>query len=253
MASDRGTTNGPDTGPGKGTGGDGPGRAQRSGGAPAAVSVASRGDEARAREVITTTARSLFDRGLTHGSTGNISVRVGDKLLVTPTGSSFGTLDPARISLIGPDGRLLSGDPPSKEGPLHLAMFRHRPQAGAVVHLHATYSVAVSVIEGLDPDDLMPPLTAYYVMRVGRLPLVPYAPPGDPALAESVAAFASRHHALLLANHGPVVAGSTLAAATDAVEELEATARLFLMLRGTPCRCLDHAQAQALRDRYGPP
>ena len=209
--------------------------------------------ESRAREAIATTARSLFDRGLTHGSTGNISVRLGDRLLVTPTGSSFGSLDPARISLIDADGRLLAGDPPSKEGPLHLAMFRHRPQAGAVVHLHATYSVAVSVIDGLDPDDLLPPLTAYYVMRIGRLPLLPYAPPGDPALAESVAAYASCHHALLLANHGPVVAGSSLAAATDAVEELEATARLFLMLRGTPCRCLDADQAQALRDRYGAP
>ena len=206
-----------------------------------------------AREAIVRTARSLYDRGLTHGSTGNISVRVGDGLLVTPTGSSFGSLDPARISLLDANGRLVSGDPPSKEGPLHLAMFRHRPGAGAVVHLHATHSVAVSVIDGLDPADLLPPLTAYYVMRIGRLPLVPYAPPGDPALAESVAAYASRHHALLLANHGPVVAGSTLAAATDAVEELEATAHLFLMLRGERCRCLDHAQADALRERHGPP
>ena len=206
-----------------------------------------------AREAIVRTARSLYDRGLTHGSTGNISVRVGDGLLVTPTGSSFGSLDPARISLLDANGRLVSGDPPSKEGSLHLAMYRHRPGAGAVVHLHATHSVAVSVIDGLDPADLLPPLTAYYVMRIGRLPLVPYAPPGDPALAESVAAYATRHHALLLANHGPVVAGSTLAAATDAVEELEATAHLFLMLRGERCRCLDHAQADALRARHGPP
>ena len=222
-----------------------------SGGTPAGVLT--NGAEHRAREAIVATARSLHDRGLTHGSTGNISVRIDDRVLVTPTGSSFGTLDPARISLLDAQGRLLAGDPPSKEGPLHLAMFRHRPGAAAVVHLHATHSVAVSVIDGLDPDDMLPPLTAYYVMRVGRLPLVPYAPPGDPALAESVAAYASRHHALLLANHGPVVAGSTLAAATDAVEELEATARLFLLLRGERCRCLDHAQAQALRDRYGPP
>lgn len=209
--------------------------------------------ESAAREAIVSTARSLYDRGLTHGSTGNISVRVGDGLLVTPTGSSFGSLDPARISLLDANGQLVSGDPPSKEGPLHLAMLRHRPQAGAVVHLHATHSVAVSVIDGLDPADLLPPLTAYYVMRVGRLPLVPYAPPGDPALADAVAAYASRHHAVLLANHGPVVAGSTLAAATDAVEELEATARLFLMLRGERCRCLDAAQVDALRVRHGPP
>ena len=207
----------------------------------------------QARDEIVATARSLHGRGLTHGSTGNISVKVGDRWLITPTGSSFGTLDPARISLLGATGTLLAGDPPSKEGALHLAMYRHRPTAGAVVHLHATHSVAVSVIDGLDPDDLLPPLTAYYVMRIGRLPLVPYAPPGDPALADAVAACASRHHALLLANHGPVVAGSTLAAASDAVEELEATARLFLMLRGERCRCLDRDQAEALRARYGAP
>lgn len=208
--------------------------------------------ESRAREAMVTTARSLYDRGLTHGSTGNLSLRLDDGLLVTPTGSSFGSLDPARISRLDRDGRHVGGDPPSKEGPLHLAMFRHRPEAAAVVHLHSTHSVAVSVIDGLDPEDLLPPLTAYYVMRVGRLPLVPYAPPGDPALAESVAAYASRHHALLLANHGPVVAGSSLSAATDAVEELEATARLFLMLRHERCRCLDAAQVQRLRERFGP-
>lgn len=207
--------------------------------------------ESKAREAIVTTARSLYDRGLTHGSTGNISVRLDDGMLVTPTGSSFGTLDPARISKLDPAGQLVSGDPPSKEGPLHLAMLRQRPTAGAVVHLHSIHSVAVSVIDGLDRDDLLPPLTAYYVMRVGRLPLVPYAPPGDPALAESVAAYAGRYHALLLANHGPVVAGSSLAAATDAVEELEATARLFLLLRHERCRCLDGGQVAALHERFG--
>ena len=210
-------------------------------------------NENQAREAIATTARSLYDRGLTHGSTGNISVRVDKGLLVTPTGSSFGNLDPARISLLDDSGHLLSGDPPSKEAPLHRAMFSHRPGAGAVVHLHSTHSVAVSVIDGLDPENLLPPLTAYYVMRIGQLPLLPYAPPGDPALADSVAAHAGRHHAMLLANHGPVVAGSTLAAATDAVEELEATARLFLMLRGERCRCLDAAQVKALKDRHGAP
>ncbi|MGE0312576.1 MAG: 3-oxo-tetronate 4-phosphate decarboxylase [Lautropia sp.] len=206
--------------------------------------------EHQERERIVETARALYDRGLTHGSTGNISVRTADGFLVTPTGSSFGSLDPARLSRLDASGRHVDGDPPSKEAVLHLAMYRERARAGAVVHLHATHSVAVSVIAGLDPADLLPPLTAYYVMRIGSLPLVPYFPPGDARLAGAVAGFAGRHHALLLANHGPVVAGTDLAVATDAVEELEATARLFLMLRHERCRCLDAGQVDELRARY---
>ncbi|RPH40855.1 MAG: aldolase [Burkholderiales bacterium] len=203
------------------------------------------------RDRIATVARSLYDRGLTHGSTGNISARLPDgRWLVTPTGSSFGSLDPARISLLDESGTLLAGDRPSKETFLHRAMYRERPRAGAVVHLHSTYSVAVSVLEDVDPADVLPALTAYYVMRIGTLPLVPYHPPGDPALADAVAAFATRHHAVLLANHGPVVAGSSLEAATDAVEELEATARLFLTLNGRACRCLGCDEVATLRSRF---
>lgn len=203
------------------------------------------------RDRIATVARSLYDRGLTHGSTGNISACLeGGRWLVTPTGSSFGSLDPARLSLLDAEGRLLAGDPPSKEAFLHRAMYRERPRAGAVVHLHSTASVAVSVLADVDPADVMPPLTAYYVMRIGTLPLVPYHPPGDPALADAVAACAGRHHAVLLANHGPVVAGRTLEAATDAVEELEATARLFLTLNGRACRCLGGDEVRALRQRF---
>ena len=206
--------------------------------------------ENQAREAIVETARSMFERGLTHGSTGNISVRLDDRWLVTPTGSSFGSLDPARISLLDGEGKLLAGDPPSKEAVLHRAMYQQREKAGAVVHLHSIHSVAASVLADIDPDDVLPPLTAYYVMRIGSLPLVPYHPPGDSRLAEAVRAYAGRHHALLLANHGPVVAGSSLSAATDAVEELEATARLFVMLRGQPCRCLSGDQVAELRNRY---
>ena len=206
--------------------------------------------ENQAREAIVETARSMFERGLTHGSTGNISVRLDDRWLVTPTGSSFGSLDPARISLLDGKGKLLAGDPPSKEAVLHRAMYQQREKAGAVVHLHSIHSVAASVLADIDPDDVLPPLTAYYVMRIGSLPLVPYHPPGDSRLADAVRAYAGRHHALLLANHGPVVAGSSLSAATDAVEELEATARLFVMLRGQPCRCLSGEQVAELRNRF---
>jgi 3-dehydro-4-phosphotetronate decarboxylase len=211
--------------------------------------------ESTLREEICRTARSLFDRGLTHGSTGNISARLEDGWLLTPTGSSLGMLDPARLSKLDWQGRLLSGDAPSKENFLHLAMYEERAQAntGAVIHLHSTHSVAVSVLEDVDSQDVLPPITAYYVMRVGSLPLVPYFAPGDLRLADAVRRFAGKHHALLLANHGPVVAGSSLSAACDATEELEETAKLFLMLQGRRIRTLTQSHIADLRQRYNLP
>jgi 3-dehydro-4-phosphotetronate decarboxylase len=206
--------------------------------------------EVRLREQICELGRSLFQRGLTHGSTGNISARCADGWLLTPTGSSLGGLDPGRLSKLDWSGKLLSGEAPSKESFLHLAMYQEREGNGAVVHLHATHSVAVSVLEDLDPDDLLPPLTAYYVMRIGRLPLVPYYAPGDLRLAEAVRGYARRHHALLLANHGPVVGGASLAAAADAVEELEATAKLYLLLQGRRVRPLTPEQVADIKRRY---
>ena len=209
--------------------------------------------ESTLREEICRTAKSIFDRGLTHGSTGNISAKLEDGWLLTPTGSSLGTLDPARLSKLDWNGNLISGDKPSKENFLHLAMYEERTKAnadiGAVVHLHSTHSVAVSVLADIDPADVLPPITAYYVMRIGTLPLVPYFAPGDMKLADAVRRFAGKHHAVLLANHGPVVAGASLAAATDAVEELEETAKLFLLLQGQRIRTLDSAQVAALRAR----
>lgn len=207
-------------------------------------------NESRLREEITTLGRSIHDRGLTHGSTGNISARCADGWLLTPTGSSLGRLDPARIAKLDWSGKLVSGDAPSKENFLHLAMYEERPQSGAVIHLHSTHSVAVSVLADVNTADVLPPLTAYYVMRIGSLPLVPYYAPGDVALAGAVRKLASKHHAVLLANHGPVVGGSTLAAAADAVEELEATARLYLLLRGEPIRPLNAEQVAELKRRY---
>lgn len=207
-------------------------------------------NENQLREEIAGLGHSIYERGLTHGSTGNISARCSDGWLLTPTGSSLGTLDPARISKLDWNGKLLSGDTPSKENFLHLAMYQERPQNGAVVHLHSTHSVAVSVLADTNADDALPPLTAYYVMRIGSLPMVPYYAPGDMALAGAVRKLASRHHALLLANHGPVVGGSTLAAAADAIEELEATARLHLLLRGEKIRPLDAAQVAELKKRF---
>ena len=204
-----------------------------------------------ARDAIVRVGKSLFECGMTFGATGNISVRLaGDGWLMTPTGVSLGELDPARLSRFDAAGRYIGGDKPTKESSLHLAMYGKRADAGAVVHLHSTHSVAVSILVGLDARDVLPPLTAYYVMRVGRLPLVPYFPPGDEALAKAVWGFAGAHHAMLLANHGPVVAGTTLANAQYAAEELEETAKLFLMLRGAAVRTLTPQQVADLRRRY---
>jgi 3-dehydro-4-phosphotetronate decarboxylase len=202
--------------------------------------------EMKLREDICAIGQSIFARGLTAGSSGNISVKTDDGWLMTPTGSSLGRLDPARLSKLDHDGRLISGDPPTKESFLHRVMYEERPATGAVVHLHSTHSVAVSCLAEIDPDEVLPPITAYYVMRVGRLPLVPYFRPGDLKLAEAVRGFAGKHHAVLLANHGPVVAGSDLDAAVNAVEELEETAKLYLLLRGAETRWLTPAQVKEL-------
>lgn len=170
---------------------------------------------------------------------------------MTPTNASLGELDPARLSRIGEDGTHLGGDAPTKEAFLHRVMYDGRSDARAVVHLHSTHSVAVSCLADVDPNDALPPITAYYVMRVGRLPLVPYFPPGDAQLAEAVRPLVDKHHAVLLANHGPVVAGTSLSAATGAIEELEETARLFLLLRGQRVRLLTPEQVHELRSRPG--
>jgi ribulose-5-phosphate 4-epimerase/fuculose-1-phosphate aldolase len=204
-------------------------------------------NEAALRDEMCRLGASLFARGLTFGSAGNISVRLDVGWLMTPTNVSLGRLDPARLAKLDAAGNLVSGDAPTKETFLHRAMYEERPQAGAVVHLHSTYSVAVSCLAEVDSADVLPPITAYYVMRVGRLPLVPYHPPGDMSLAEAVRRLAGKHHAVLLANHGPVVAGTSLDAAANAIEELEETAKLFLLLRGYKLRLLTEEQVAALR------
>ena len=204
-------------------------------------------EETRLRDEIAEVGKSLFDRLFTFGSTGNISARLSTgETLMTPTNASLGKLDPARLSKLSADGTHVGGDKPTKEAFLHRCMYCERAGASAVVHLHSTHAVAVSIIDGLDAEDLLPPLTAYYVMRVGRLPLVPYYPPGDAELARAVAEKARLSHAVLLANHGPVVAGSSLREAQYATEELEETAKLFLMLRNERMRPLTGAERSAL-------
>ncbi|MGX9717736.1 3-oxo-tetronate 4-phosphate decarboxylase [Janthinobacterium lividum] len=206
--------------------------------------------ESRQRELIVDFGKSLFERGLTAGSSGNLSVRLSDGWLLTPTNASLGRLDPAQLSKLDWDGNLISGAPPSKEAFLHRAMYAERGGAGAIVHLHSTHSAAVSCMCGLNHDDCIPPLTPYFVMKVGRLPLVPYHRPGDPALAGAIGAMARKHSAVLLANHGPVVSGTSLEAAVYAAEELEETAKLFLLLRDVPTRPLDAAQIADLKHTF---
>jgi ribulose-5-phosphate 4-epimerase/fuculose-1-phosphate aldolase len=204
------------------------------------------------REEICRFARSLFERGLTPGSSGNISVKLDDGgWLVTPTNASLGFLDPARLSRLDASGRLLSGDAPTKEVPLHNALYQTRDGARAVVHLHSTHSVALSMLPEIDPRAALPPMTAYYLMRCGATALVPYYRPGDPAVADAIKGLAGRYSSVLLANHGPVVSGDTLQAAVFAIEELEESAKLYLLLRGLNPRYLSPQQIADLSTAFG--
>lgn len=190
--------------------------------------------------------KSIFDRGLTAGTSGNISMKVADGWLMTPTNSSLGELDPSSMSHLSFDGKLVSGHPPTKEAFLHRAMYDMREDCAAVVHLHSTHSVAVSCLADIDHHNVLPPITAYYAMKIGTLPLIPYFKPGDLRLADAVKALAGKHHAVLLANHGPVVAGTSIDAAVAAIEELEETAKLFLLLDGHRVRHLTPQQLEEL-------
>jgi len=206
--------------------------------------------ETKARDQIVALGLSMYERGLSSGSAGNLSVRLERGWLMTPTNVALGRLDPARLARLDDQGRHVGGDPPTKEAQLHLAMYGARKSAGAIVHLHATYSVAVSCLADIDPDDALPPITAYFVMRVGRLKLLPYFPPGDPKLAAAIGDVAAHHSAVLLTNHGPVVAGTSLEAAVNAAEELEETAKLYLLLHHRPTRFLTSDQVAKLTKKY---
>lgn len=199
-----------------------------------------------ARERLARLSRSLFERGFSVGSAGNISVAVDDGILITPTNSCLGFLEPARISKLDREGRHVSGDKPSKEVFLHRAFYDTRPETRAVVHLHSTHATALSCFADLDPDDCIAPLTPYVVMRVGRVKLVPYMRPGDPRLGDAVRALGGAYAAVLLANHGPVVSAKDLETAVYAAEELEETAKLLVLLQGRPIRLLTPAQVDEL-------
>ncbi|RFC64412.1 aldolase [Fulvimarina endophytica] len=203
------------------------------------------------RESICMFARSLHERGLTHGSTGNISARTPDGgLLVTPTGSSFMTLDPARLSQFDAAMNLVGGDRPTKEMPLHRAFYDTRSTAGAIVHLHSCHSVALSMMPDANEDDFLPHLTPYPIMKLGRVKLLPYFMPGDAAIGEAIRGLAGKRSAVMLANHGPVVAGKDLEAAVYAIEELEASAQLAMMTRGLGPKALSGDQVRQLVETF---
>ena len=208
-------------------------------------------EDARLRELICTLAKSMFDRKLTGGSTGNISARTSDGgLLVSPTGTSFGRLDPGRLSRFDAQGMLIDGDKPTKEMPLHSAFYETRSSAGAVVHLHSCHSVALSMMPDVDADNFLPPLTPYGIMKLGQVKLLPFFMPGDPAMGDAVRGLAGKRSAVMLANHGPVVAGKDVEAACNAIEELEDTARLAMMTRGLSPRALSEIQVQAIVTKF---
>jgi len=208
-------------------------------------------NETALRREMSALCRSLFERGFAHGSAGNVSARIGDHVLVSPTNSSLGRLDPDRICKVSLAGEHIGGDRPSKEAPLHLGIYAARADAGAIVHLHSTYATLLSCLADTNPEDALPPITPYLAMRVGRVPMVPYYPPGSAELAEAVRAKAGGTRAVLMANHGFVVAGKSFEDAVFNAEEFEENAKLLVLTRGQKVRLLSAADLAALEAKLG--
>jgi ribulose-5-phosphate 4-epimerase/fuculose-1-phosphate aldolase len=201
------------------------------------------------REELVAIARSLFDRGYTFGTAGNMSIRAGDRFVVTPTNSSFFKLASDGLSELDGAGKLLSGPPPSKETHFHLAAYRARPEARAIVHLHSCYATAVSCLADVNLEDAIPIYTPYYAMRLPCLAVAEYFPPGDPQLAPAVEAAARKSPALLLRNHGSIAIGKSLMEAAALAEEIEEQARLYFLLDGRGRR-LSGDEIAELRRRF---
>lgn len=207
--------------------------------------------ELKAREDMARLCKSLFDRGFSVGTAGNVSVRLEDGILMTPTNVTLGDLVPERIAKIDLEGNHVAGDRPTKEVFLHQAFYETRPGAGAVVHLHSTWATALSCLSDVNPDDCVPPLTPYVVMRVGTVKLVPYIKPGDPKSGEMIRNLKGKYAAVLLGNHGPVVSGKNLFSAVCAAEELEETAKLLVALRGQETKLLSEEEVADLKTTFG--
>lgn len=215
------------------------------------MSAALQGADLALAQALCDHGASLFSRGLTGGSSGNITARLSDgRFLVSPTGLSLGAMSPADLAVLAPDGTHIAGRKPSKEWPLHAAFYATRPQTGAVVHLHSTYATAWSLNPGLDAGNVLPPITPYAIMRLGKVALLPFFVPGDAAMGDAVRGLQGRHAAVLLANHGPVVSAPTLDDAVNGMEEFEETAKLLILTAGQPRRLLSEAEVAALVARY---
>lgn len=206
--------------------------------------------ESRIREEICTVGASLYNRGYTVGAAGNISARLDDGWLITPTDACLGRLDPAALSKVDVAGNWVSGAKPSKTLALHQGIYRANPEARGIVHTHSTHLVALTLAGVWRPDEVLPPITPYQVMKVGRIPLIAYRRPGDPQVAAEVAALAAQVRGALFERLGPVVWERSVAHAAYALEELEETARLWLMSLPRP-EPLDAAALEELRAAFG--
>lgn len=206
--------------------------------------------ETRIREEICTVGASLYQRGYTVGAAGNISARLDDGWLITPTDVCLGRLDPAELAKVDLAGNWVSGAKPSKTLALHQGIYQADPAARGVVHTHSTHLVALTLAGVWREDEVLPPITPYQVMKVGRIPLIPYRRPGDPMAAAQVAALAAQVRGALFERLGPVVWERSVSHASYALEELEETARLWLMADPRPAP-LPEAAIEELRATFG--
>lgn len=207
--------------------------------------------ESEARESIVYLARTIFERGLTPGSSANMSVRIAGGFIITPTNSCFGFLKAHELSRLDAQGRHVDGPKPSKEFVLHKAMYDKRPKDRAIVHLHSTYATLVSCFSGLDPKDAVLPLTPYLLMRLGRIAAIPYFPPGDARLADALAEVAACHAGVLMENHGPIVSADSPEGAVYSMEELEESCKLMALSRSQEVRPFSAEQIRELAEKYG--
>ena len=204
-----------------------------------------------ARMIIVEAGRRLAAMGLSPGTSGNVSVRVGDTVLMSPTGASLGQLDAEALSVLTLEGELMSGAKPSKEFPFHRAMYRRDPAVQAVVHLHSPHAAAISCVHPWSKRSAIPPLTPYFVMRVGQTPLIPYASPGSADQADIIENLEYPFSSLLLQNHGSVCSAASMDAAIDAAVELEEVSRLLLLLGAKQPELLPDGEPERLAERYG--
>lgn len=203
-----------------------------------------------AKEKIVAYAKSIFDRALTSGASANMSVRIAEGWVMTPTNSCFGFLNKDELSVVAHDGTLLKGAPPSKEFRLHKAIYDKRPEDTCVIHLHSTYATALSCLPCNDESNCVPSYTPYLTMRLGPIALVPYFSPGNDDLAEAVGLVADKHPGIIMANHGPIVSATDVEKCVYGIEELEESCKIALLLKDLNANKLANEQIQELLSKF---